>query len=404
MTRARDAARGRMGGTMRAFGYGLAVLLVAGAASTAAAMDDLASILDPVRDEYQLPAVAAAVVVNGEIVAAGAVGTRVHGMDIPVELDDRFHLGSDTKAMTATIAGTMVEEGLIRWDSTVGEVLGGRIEGMSPEFAAVKLSQLLSHSSGIPTDTEAIVNLYFSPEAFDLPPSQDRLRIIDGWKTNVPQVPEGPPFQYANLGYITAGAMLETVSGRPWEQLITERIFDPLELESAGLGGTATDGRYDAPVGHEVLADGTIVPRPWGVSADAPSSLGPAGTAHMSILDFARWAAWNAGGAKRGPAIVTPETLAEIQRAHVNTPHRENPPPGTPGDGDYGLGWGVAEFPGADGTILLHNGSNGMNIAKILIDRSKDVGIVVATNFPTREADRAAGAILEKLYSVYGVE
>ena len=45
-----------------------------------------------------------------------------------------------------------------------------------------------------------------------------------------------------------------------------------------------------------------------------------------------------------------------------------------------------------------------MNIAKILIDRSKDVGIVVATNFPTREADRAAGAILEKLYSVYGVE
>ncbi|WP_040400644.1 serine hydrolase domain-containing protein [Amorphus coralli] len=389
---------------MRAIRYGLLALMLVGAASTARAMDDLDTVLEPIREEYGLPALAAAVVENGDIVAAGAVGTRVHGMDIPVELDDRFHLGSDTKAMTATIAGTMVEEGLIQWDSTVGEVLGERIEGMSPEFAAITLAQLLSHSSGIPTDTEEIVNLYFGPEALDLPPTQDRLRVIDGWKTNVPKVPEGPPFQYANLGYITAGAMLEEVSGYPWEQLITERIFDALELETAGLGGTATDGRYDAAIGHEVLADGTIVPRPWGASADAPSSLGPAGTAHMSILDFARWAAWNAGGGKRGPAIVSPETLAEIQRAHVHTPHRENPPPGTPGDGDYGFGWGVVDFPGSDGPILVHNGSNGMNIAKILVDRSKDLGIVVATNFPTRDADRAAGYILEKLYSSYRVD
>jgi CubicO group peptidase (beta-lactamase class C family) len=86
------------------------------------------------------------VVKVGEDIASGAVGTRVDGADIPVTIDDRFHLGSDTKAMTATLAGMMVDEGRLRWDSIVGEVLGKDIQGMNPKLAAVTLEQLLSHS------------------------------------------------------------------------------------------------------------------------------------------------------------------------------------------------------------------------------------------------------------------
>ena len=64
---------------------------------------------------------------DGEIIASGAVGVRALGRDVPVTIDDRFHLGSDTKAMTATLAGMMVDKGKLRWDSTVGEVLGGKV-------------------------------------------------------------------------------------------------------------------------------------------------------------------------------------------------------------------------------------------------------------------------------------
>ena len=81
----------------------------------------LADDLEKIRVQYGLPALAAAVVKNGAIVASGVVGVRVHGTSIPATIDDRFHLGSDTKAMTATLAGMLVEEGKLKWTSTIGD-------------------------------------------------------------------------------------------------------------------------------------------------------------------------------------------------------------------------------------------------------------------------------------------
>lgn len=121
----------------------------------------------------------------------------------------------------------------------------------------------------------------------------------------------------------------------------------------------------------------------------------------MSILDYAKWAAWNAGKGKRGPALISPEILAYIQSEHVQTPVRENPPPGTPTTGGYGLGWGVVTFDWTAHPVLTHNGSNSMNLARILIDADKDLAIVVTTNFPGVAADTATGRVLETLYTRY---
>jgi CubicO group peptidase (beta-lactamase class C family) len=122
----------------------------------------------------------------------------------------------------------------------------------------------------------------------------------------------------------------------------------------------------------------------------------------MSILDFAKWAGWNAGEGKRGPALVEPETLERLHQAHVRTPHREHPPVGTPQDGEYALGWGIVKFDWADRPLLTHNGSNGMNLAKILVDPDEDLGIVVTTNFPEVKAEAATAEVMEHLYQEYG--
>lgn len=363
----------------------------------ALAATDLTSMLEAIRAKYNLPSLAAAVDKNGEIVASGATGTRVVGMDVPVTVDDRYHIGSDTKAMTATIAGTLVDEGLLRWDSTVGEVLGTTIKDMSPGLQAVTLEQLLSHSSGIPTDTDEMMKLYFNVDAFDDNPDKLRLKAIDAWKHNEPKVPEGSPFQYANFGYMIAGAMMEKVSSKPWEQLIQERIFKPLGLKSAGLGPQATYGLYDAPVGHRVNADGSLSPMPWGPAADGPAVIGPAGIAHMSVLDFARWGGWNAmHGAS--PKIVERATLDEIQRPHVTTPKIPHPLPGTPDEGQYGFGWGIVTFDWTGHPVLTHNGSNSMNLAKILVDPETGIAIAAVTNRPGVEADKALNEVTEQLY------
>jgi len=358
--------------------------------------------LEAVRVAHGLPALAAAVVLNGEIAAVSAVGTRVAGRNLPVTPDDRFHIGSNTKSMTATLAGMMVEEGLLSWDSTVGAVLGAAHPGMSASFAAASIEQLLSHSSGIPGDNEEIIDLYFNDRAFDDTPHALRSQLLDLWQHHELTIPEGSPFQYSNLGYLIAGMMIETASGTPWEQMMHERIFQPLGMNSAGLGAQGTIGVIDAAVGHRLLEDGSVVPMLWGNGADMPTVLGPAGNAHMSVLDYAIWAGWNAGEGQRGPDILAPATLAHIHAEHVQTPVRENPPPGTPATGGYGLGWGLVQFDWAERPLLTHNGSNSMNLARIVLDTERDLGIVVLTNFPGPAADMATGAVMAELFSTYG--
>ncbi|QOL80006.1 serine hydrolase domain-containing protein [Pseudooceanicola spongiae] len=379
----------------------VALLLLGVAPPVLSQSHDIAPYLSDIRATYDLPALAAAVVQDGTVIAAAAVGTRVYGGTTPVTLQDRFHLGSNAKSMTATLAGMMVEEGQLRWTSTVGEVLGDDIPGMSDTLSAATLEQLLSHSSGIPTDDEPMLEIYFNDNAFDENPKDLRLRGIDAWKDHELKVPEGSPFQYSNFGYMIVGAMIEKVSGQPWETLIFDRIFDPLGLKTAGLGPQATFGRIDAAIGHRIGTDGAVVAMLWGPAADMPPILGPAGNVHMSVLDYASWAGWNAGQGRRGPALVTPETLHVIQSVHVQTPVRLNPPPGTPGTGAYGFGWGVVDFDWADTPLLTHNGSNAMNLARLVIDPAQDLAVVVLTNFPGRTADTAVGEVMQHLFQTY---
>ncbi len=91
--------------------------VAAGPAKAAGERDPalLDQMLQPYLASHGLPAFAAAVVRKGAVVAAGAVGTRRAGTDTPVTVDDRFHIGSDTKAMTSLVAATLVEEDRIGW-------------------------------------------------------------------------------------------------------------------------------------------------------------------------------------------------------------------------------------------------------------------------------------------------
>ncbi len=212
-------------------------LLVALIASTlpvvsgpAKAQTPLDSMLSPYLSRYDLPAVAAAVVKNGEVVSVGAVGTRKGGEMIPVTVNDRFHLGSDTKAMTALLAAMLVEEGRLRWDSTVAEVFPELAEKMDAGLRRVTLEQLLSHTSGMPSDNEDFGNLL--KDSFSQEGNLDELRywLVRQWSRLPLESRSGTKFAYSNMGYTIVGAMIERVGGKTWDELLTERIFMPLNL------------------------------------------------------------------------------------------------------------------------------------------------------------------------------
>ncbi len=123
---------------------GLLTGLPAGAQAPAGAARprSLDGMLRPYLASHGLPALAGAVVQAGQVIASGAVGTRRAGAAIPVTTNDRFHLGSCTKAFTALLAGILVDEGRIGWGSTIGATFPALRSGMDAGLATVTLEQL----------------------------------------------------------------------------------------------------------------------------------------------------------------------------------------------------------------------------------------------------------------------
>jgi CubicO group peptidase (beta-lactamase class C family) len=364
----------------------------------AQAQTSLDSMLKPYLTQYDLPSIAAAVVKDGKIISAGAIGTRRAGVKISVTINDRFHLGSDTKAMTALLAAMLVEEGKLRWNTTPAEVFPELADKMDSGFRRITLEQLLSHTSGVPSDNEDIVKVFM--EAMTKDGNLDDLRywMVQQWSKRPLVFESGIKFAYSNMGYIIVGAIIERTAGKTWDELITERIFIPLKLRTAGLGEQSSLGRIDAPLGHAIV-DGKVKAMLAGPNGDIPPIVGPAGIAHMSILDFAYWAGWNAGEGKRKPNLVKPETMRKLHTPVISMPERKSAAPGTPAGGRYALGWGELTVDWAPYPLLYHGGSNEMNLAHIWIDTKRDFAMVTVTNISGLKANEALFKLACELYT-----
>ncbi|MBV9877354.1 MAG: beta-lactamase family protein [Verrucomicrobia bacterium] len=356
--------------------------------------------LDPYLKEFGLPALSAAVFKNGMIIAAGAVGTRRAGENIPVAIDDKFHLGSDSKAFTALLAGWYVQQGKLRWDSTLGEIFPELKDKMDPEFAKITVEELLSHSSGITDNT--LGNLIDGSYRQDGNMDEVRYWMLKETAPRPLDHPRGTKFSYSNLGYTFAGAVLERLSGKTWEELVQEKIIEPMGLKTAGFGPQASLGKVDQPLGHAIV-DGKPKPMLAGPNGDNPLIIGPAGTMHMSVLDFAKWVAWHAGEGKHGPALVSADTLKKLHTPVIAVGERKDAAAGTPkSGGGYALGWGKVQPTWASAPMLSHDGSNTSNLATAEFWPDTDFGFVIMTNISGKEADDALHRLAEALYKQFG--
>ena len=325
--------------------------------------------------EKGLPGVAALVLKDGQVTYSHVAGIRKIGAIQPVEPDDAFHIGSCTKAMTALLCGILVDRGLLSWDSTLGAVLGSD-PSMRPEYRDVTLSQLLSHSAGIPAELPRKPWLSFFP--YDSEAGADRSRMVREILSLPPVHPAGTRFLYSNLGYVLAGAMAEKTTGKSWEILIQEELFDPLGMAHAGFGPPAKNpsatGDISAPWGH------TPTPvDPTFEYADNPAALGPAGTVHANLADLAAYLAVfaNHGLAPSGQRLVSNETLAALLLPRL--------------DG-YASGW-VVGFSNQGTRFLAHDGSNTSFYCLFLVLPDKNGAVAVLAN----RGDANAGVRVSEL-------
>lgn len=345
--------------------------------------EDCTASVEAIRAKFGVPALAAAAVRDGEIVALGVSGLRKVGGTEVVTTDDKWHLGSCTKSMTASLAAMLVGEGKIRWETTVAEVFPEWRAEMEESWRAVTLEQLLIHRSGAPGN--APPKLWAEAWQARGTPTEQRLTFVRGLLREKPETTPGARFIYSNQGYSIAGAMLERVTKQAWETLLKDRLFTPLGLKSAGFGAPAAIGRVDHPWGHATLGN-AVVPVPPGPQADNPVAIGPAGTVHASISDFARYAGWHARGSRREADLLSADTVVRLHR---------------PADGqDYAMGWVVVSRGWAGGTALTHTGSNTMWFCVMWVAPEKGAAFVAATNVAGPAADKACDEAVAKLIGI----
>jgi CubicO group peptidase (beta-lactamase class C family) len=337
--------------------------------------------LKPIQQKYHLPAVAGAIVTSKGLEICGVVGVRKSGTAISASLNDMWHLGSDTKAMTATLVGSLVEQGLLKWSATVADVFPDLAPGFDPEMMNVTVLHLLSHRAGLPANLSWWSTMRFMAAGGDTPQMQ-RVQALKQALSKKPEFSPGSKYQYSNLGYVIVGAIVEKVTGMSWEEAIQERVFKPLEMKTAGFGGTGTPGQIDQPWGHK---EGGRPVAGNGPSVDNPPLLGPAGRVHCTIQDWAKFVADQLRGARGMPALLKASTYQAL-----HTP---------PFGGDYGLGWIVVKRDWGGGTVLNHGGDNTMNYANVWIAPQRDFAVLVCINqggdAAFKASDEAAGVLIK---------
>ena len=288
-----------------------------------------------------IPGTAAALIYEGEVVMLNGYGLRDVDKQLPVTPETLFHIASTQKSMTAMLVATLVDEGIVTWDTPLVDI--------APDFTlssggdTITLRHLLSMSSGIPDTAED--NFYddgYEGSAFSL------------WPLLAETEPLGRPgavFSYSNISTSMAGyaavLVLEPDAAdldRAYGELLFERVIRPIGMETAVF--SVDDARQSPHYGKSYRLDrnNLVEAEPEDIAGD---TLTPSGVMKVSVSEMALYiqTQLKRGVAPNGTRIVSAENMAAMWEAQINDDDGEG----------YALGWGVTEYDGV--TLIYHEGS-----------------------------------------------
>jgi D-alanyl-D-alanine carboxypeptidase len=309
-------------------------------------------------------ALAGAVTTRKGLIWSGVRGVRRLGGDDPATLDDRWHLGSNTKAMTAALFGRLVEQRRARWDAPLDELFPGVTIHSGWDGTTVR--DFMGHRAGV-KDAAALGMPFFMTARADprsLP--EQRAALVERVLGAPPAGAKGV-YDYSNASYMIVGAAIERIVGVAWEEAMQAEVYAPLGLASGGFGAPRENAAGGPNAwGHRGAGAGRVAMDPTDPGADNPLALGPAGTAHMTLDDYAKWLGVFLND---GAGWIAPSTLAAL-----TTPLAGEGAP-------YGLGWIVSpQRAWSKGPVLTHDGSNTLWYATAAAAPELGAAFVALTN------------------------
>ena len=326
--------------------------------------------VDRIRQSRGVPALGGMIVTPEGFEFLEVSGVRRAGTNEIVTEHDLRHLGSNGKAMTAALYARLVEAGRVQWGAKITDYFPSAT--LHPGWIGTTIEDLLSHHSGV--GDEALTQTWL------LSAQRERTRAVEQRAETAKAILSRPPsgkrgiHNYANANYIIAGALMEGAAGVAWEELMRREVFAPLEMTSAGFGAPSGSN----PWGHTstFLGFGGFTPVDPGGIADNPPALGPAGTIHMSLHDYAKFLRIFMSAGNR---FLKPDSIARLTT-----------PQGT-GDRSYALGWITFQSrPWAKGPVLAHEGSNTMWHAFTAVGPVRRRAVVAVCNAHSGGGDAAA--------------
>lgn len=308
---------------------------------------NLDSLAEAIRKDTDCPAIGIGVIEDGKLEVAVA-GTRTAEGKDAVGADEPWSVGSIGKPICSTIIGKLIELGKLRWDTTVGEAFAG--VAMKPGYKDVTIEQIMHHRGGIPEDPGMR-----KPDVDRIVAgATDRRKMRENYAEDIlgrdPIAKPDTRFAYSNAGYVLLGVIAERVTGKIYESLVRDLVFDPLNLKHSYTG---EDKLPEArPHGHVRGPQGL---QEMNVGGPLEILFAPAGGGiNMSLADLARFGQAHLDGLLGKDGLLKADT---IKRLHQGVP--EDSPAGR----KYACGWGIEQ----GGAMHTHNGSNGTMRAQLAI-------------------------------------
>lgn len=328
--------------------------------------------IEAICTEHKVPALAVIVTKDGVICDRAAAGLRKSGDTTPVTTNDVWHIGSCTKSMTATLAAMFIEQGKLRWDTTIAEVFPELKGKMDKRYETVTVDQLLHHRGGVPHDPPSAA----WKRAWEQrgTPTEQRREYLTAVLSAPPETEPGTKLIYSNDGYNIVGMMLEKISGQDFESLMKEKLFKPLHMDTAGFGPPGTKDKIDQPWGH---AHNLFLTLP--IQNDNPPVHSASGRVHCSLDDLARYAMFHL---QKTNALLKPETMAKLHASPDGVEIKNFMD-------DYACGWVRMRRPWAGGPVLWHNGSNTYFYIVMWLAPEKNFCVIAATNVAGDDAEKA---------------
>lgn len=346
--------------------YCLAGLMLMACSSTLLAHPDLAHFdreFNRILAEHNIPGGSYVVVDNGRIVQSAGHGVRASGNPEPVTVDTVFRVASVSKTFAAQLAALLVSEGRLRWDDPV--------TGYVPDFTLVRADQarqlrlehLLGQSTGI------------VPNAYDnlLNASQSLDQIVPRFGELEPMCEPGRCYTYQNVLFSLIGPAIEQSTGRTYEDLLAERLFEPLGMRQASTGMQAflaSNNRARPHVRRGKLWFATEVNENY-------YRVSPAAGVNASALDLGQWLIAQMG---HRPNVIPPALLDELttKRVHTSRELRRRGWRDLLTEAHYGLGWRIYTAGGEE--LILHSGWVRGFVAEVAYSPDRRIGLGVMLN------------------------